>query len=438
MPVLVLKGVRKNMAVLDGMPPGSDLYMNKKSSFINTELFMKWLREVFTPRKPEGPVILILDGHTSHINDVDMLEYAEDNGIILLCLPSHTTQALQPLDRSFFKPLKTYYKKEAEMFMFSSKDKNINRNMIGKLIGPAWNKAATISNATSGFKATGIYPFNQTVIPDYFFQIADHSKNQEEFPHVTAETTDFETFLDEPENEPQSPPRSPSPQQTESQEIDYNFLNDDQNYLYILDDIASGEIINETNIINNSVVHEKSTNKSLEEPSTSSNKDDLHVVLPSPITKAPNLVGIQPLGSEDNMKETPSKFLNDLAPVPKIDIKKSARKQSAKILSSEEVKQKQKQKAKNDVKIVKKTATVDTKRKVNNKRKRRNTETEDDVNCKECLENYLKTTDLVDWIQCIDCQDWLHETCTMYGDRCNECGKIKKRREKVPVLNLDK
>ncbi|RZB40858.1 DDE 1 domain containing protein [Asbolus verrucosus] len=106
-----------------------------------------------------------------------MLEYGESNNIILLCLPSHTTQALQPLDRSFFKPLKVYYKQEADTFMMTSKDKNINRNVIGKLFGAAWKKAATLINASSGFSATGIYPCNKHVVPDYFFQISDNNEN---------------------------------------------------------------------------------------------------------------------------------------------------------------------------------------------------------------------------------------------------------------------
>lgn len=48
--------------------------------------------------------------------------------------------------------------------------------------------------------------------------------------------------------------------------------------------------------------------------------------------------------------------------------------------------------------------------------------------CLECLEEYYSTKLPVDWIQCIDCCGWLHETCTMYNERCNNCGKIEKRK----------
>lgn len=68
--------------------------MNKKSFYINGELFLKWFKEIFLLRKPEGKVLLILDGHASHCNNYDLHKVAEKNDVILLCLPSHTTQAL--------------------------------------------------------------------------------------------------------------------------------------------------------------------------------------------------------------------------------------------------------------------------------------------------------------------------------------------------------
>ncbi|KAJ8939864.1 hypothetical protein NQ318_017142 [Aromia moschata] len=58
----------------------------------------------FIPNKPNGKYLLVLDGHTAHSTDIDMLQVADDNDIIILCLPSHCTQALQALDRSFFRP----------------------------------------------------------------------------------------------------------------------------------------------------------------------------------------------------------------------------------------------------------------------------------------------------------------------------------------------
>ena len=41
--------------------------------------------------------LLIIDGHESHVN-VEFLQYAENNNIIVLALPPHLTHHMQPLD----------------------------------------------------------------------------------------------------------------------------------------------------------------------------------------------------------------------------------------------------------------------------------------------------------------------------------------------------
>jgi len=43
--------------------------------------------------------------------------------------------------------------------------------------------------------------------------------------------------------------------------------------------------------------------------------------------------------------------------------------------------------------------------------------------CVGCKENYELTKEK-DWIQCIRCKRWLHETCTSFVDVCQICGKI--------------
>jgi hypothetical protein len=78
------------------------MYMSPKSFCINSVLFLKWFREHFVPRMPSGKCLSILDGRASHCSASELLELADSHDLIILCLPSHTTQALQPLDRSFF------------------------------------------------------------------------------------------------------------------------------------------------------------------------------------------------------------------------------------------------------------------------------------------------------------------------------------------------
>ncbi|XP_030749386.1 uncharacterized protein LOC115877377 [Sitophilus oryzae] len=168
-PACIFKGQNKKKEFEDGMPPGSVVYMNKKSAYISTELMFTWLKNHFVPRKPEGKVILMLDGHASHCNSPEMLEYAEEHQVLLFCLPSHTTQFLQPLDRSFFKSLKAYFNSACNRYVRANPTRKISRLNFGELLADAWSKSATIENAVSAFKSTGICPFNPEAIPNYAY-----------------------------------------------------------------------------------------------------------------------------------------------------------------------------------------------------------------------------------------------------------------------------
>lgn len=46
-------------------------------------------------------VLLLFDGHSSHFQP-ELLRYAKDHEVILLCLPPHTTHESHPLDASVF------------------------------------------------------------------------------------------------------------------------------------------------------------------------------------------------------------------------------------------------------------------------------------------------------------------------------------------------
>jgi len=172
-PVLIIKGVNKKPEFEEGLPPGSKVYMQKKSAYISSDLFYKWLTEHFIPRKPPGKVLLILDGHSSHSSAVNMLETSRDNDVVLLCLPSHTTSALQPLDVSVFGPFKKYYYAETNNFIRTNPQKKLNRYNSGQLIARAWIRATIPANAISGFRGSGIYPVNPNALSDAEFAISD-------------------------------------------------------------------------------------------------------------------------------------------------------------------------------------------------------------------------------------------------------------------------
>lgn len=168
-PFCIMKGKNVKQEFSDGMPPGSEVKMSQKSGYVNTDLFFDWLKNHFTPRKPTGKVLLLLDGHTSHTSCIEMLEFAEKNDIILMSIPPHTSHWLQPLDRAFFKSLKSNYYSACNSYMMNNPSRKITRLQFGTLLNSAWGKSANVDNGISGFRTCGIIPFEPNAIPDYAF-----------------------------------------------------------------------------------------------------------------------------------------------------------------------------------------------------------------------------------------------------------------------------
>lgn len=145
------------------MPPGSVVYMSQKSAYITSDIFLEWMQSHFLPRKPNGKVLLLLDGHSTHCNSVKMLEFANDNDIILPLMPSHTSHYLQPLDVAVFKSLETHFYEACRLWMKQHPGRRLTSQQFGFLLNQAWGKSATSGNATLGFKAAGVFPFNPAI-----------------------------------------------------------------------------------------------------------------------------------------------------------------------------------------------------------------------------------------------------------------------------------
>ncbi len=64
--------------------------------------------------------VLIIDGHGSHVT-LEAILQAQEMGLNMIILPSHTSHDLQPLDVSYLKLVKTTFKKVRIATMFRNK-----------------------------------------------------------------------------------------------------------------------------------------------------------------------------------------------------------------------------------------------------------------------------------------------------------------------------
>ena len=93
--------------IKEGAYPNTIFQVSDNGS-ITKELFFAWFKLFFQMILLLRPVVQVLDGPGSHIT-INVIEYARSNEIHLLCLPSHMSQILQPLDVDVFKSFKIYF-----------------------------------------------------------------------------------------------------------------------------------------------------------------------------------------------------------------------------------------------------------------------------------------------------------------------------------------
>jgi hypothetical protein len=109
----------RKMAVPDNMKIGAVPGTIFDNGWITQEIYFEWFKFFIKSIPPARPVLLIEDGHGSHIT-LDVIELARKNDIHLLCLPSHTSHILQPLDIGSFK---SAYSKACRKYIRERKNK---------------------------------------------------------------------------------------------------------------------------------------------------------------------------------------------------------------------------------------------------------------------------------------------------------------------------
>ncbi|XP_018578256.1 uncharacterized protein LOC108916477 [Anoplophora glabripennis] len=214
-PMLIFPRKRMQKEFELGLPPGSWAEAHE-TGWINTEIFTRWFRKFikFSKASKENTVLLILDGHSTHTKNIEVIDLARDNGVVLLCLPPHASHRLQPLDVSLMKPISCYYEAETRKWLRTNPGKVITLWQVASLFGSAFVNAATMRTAMKGFEKTGIWPLDMSVFTeDDFLPSAPTDIDIVPRPPMTAE--DELDSITQPKN-PTTEALPPSPSLTAS------------------------------------------------------------------------------------------------------------------------------------------------------------------------------------------------------------------------------
>lgn len=157
-------------------PPGAKWTYQPKGWMIDS-IGVDWFREIFLPNcGPKRPQLIILDSHHSH-ETLGLLELAQENNIMIMTMPAHTTHYLCPLDRCVFGPFKREYDAVCSEFMSTNTDNIVNKLSFAKLMKTSYDKSFKRANIVSGFEATGIVDWNPLAIPVSAFATASAFDN---------------------------------------------------------------------------------------------------------------------------------------------------------------------------------------------------------------------------------------------------------------------
>jgi protein required for attachment to host cells len=150
-----------------GTPVGSALFMTAKG-YMTDEAWVAWCklfaihvqarrqalhRETANTRWD----LVYLDGFGPHALHPEALKILWDARIYCVGMPSHTSHALQALDRSIFGALKKLVKKILARYQIEHQRLDLSKWEVPNLFQQAWQDAACESNAASGFATTGVF-----------------------------------------------------------------------------------------------------------------------------------------------------------------------------------------------------------------------------------------------------------------------------------------
>ena len=110
-------------------------------------------------------MLLIIDYLNSNTSP-RAIDFARDNGLVILTIFPHTSHKLRPLDTSVFSPFKRAYSVVSDDWKACNVGEKFSINEVAEGTAKAYDVAFTHNNIKAGFRANGIWPFDRNIFTE--------------------------------------------------------------------------------------------------------------------------------------------------------------------------------------------------------------------------------------------------------------------------------
>ena len=158
-PFHIFPGERFSYNPLEGAVEGA-YFGQSPNGWITTALFYGWIANHFaTQIGPKRPVVLLFDGHSTHI-DLETSRFCKEKNISLFCLPAHSSHITQPLDVGFFKPLKLNWAHAVDTFRVTHIGQTVTKQVFARIFKQV--DSVKVRSIVNAFAGSGVYPVDKS------------------------------------------------------------------------------------------------------------------------------------------------------------------------------------------------------------------------------------------------------------------------------------
>ncbi|XP_058789921.1 uncharacterized protein LOC131663491 [Phymastichus coffea] len=165
-PLLIYPSKEDNPDFAKGCPTGTKIICQPSGCIQENTFLPTWFYHFVNYVQPikEYPVLLLLNEQGLCMKNIQLIEEAKMHNIHILNIPVTLSDRCYPLEKHFMTELKKYYCEEQDKWTKENKGRVIDLECVGTIFSIAYTKAIVPNNVINGFKESGIYPLNQSVL----------------------------------------------------------------------------------------------------------------------------------------------------------------------------------------------------------------------------------------------------------------------------------